>query len=133
MKISYNVLKKYIPNISDVETVAQDLIMHTAEVEEIIYEWENLSQVYIGEVVSCTPHPDSDKLNCTKVAVNGNELSIVCGAPNVTAGIKVPVAVVGAQLTADFIIKKTKIRGETSEGMICSEDELGMTSIRQEW
>ena len=133
MKISYNVLKKYIPNITDVETVAQDLIMHTAEVEEISYEWEHLSQVYIGQVISCEKHPDSDKLNCAKVAVNGQELSIVCGAPNVMAGIKVPVAVVWAQLTPDFIIKKTKIRGETSEWMICSEDELGLTTIRQEW
>ncbi|MCH2188283.1 phenylalanine--tRNA ligase subunit beta [Candidatus Gracilibacteria bacterium] len=131
MKISYNVLKKYLPNIASPEEVAQDLIMHTAEVEEIEYEGENLSQVFIGEVLSCEKHSDSEKLNCTKVRVQGKELSIVCGAPNVKAGIKVPVAVVGAQLAPDFVIQKTKIRGEVSEGMICSEDELGLIQERQ--
>jgi len=59
------------------------------------------------------------------------EKQIVCGAPNVKAGIKVPVAIVGAQLAPDFTIQKTKIRGETSEGMICSEDELGLIEERQ--
>lgn len=131
MKISYKVVKNYKDDIKNVEEVAQDLIMHTAEVEGIEYEGENLSDVFIGEVVSCEPHPDSEKLNCTKVKVQGKELSIVCGAPNVKAGIRVPVAVVGAQLAPDFVIQKTKIRGETSEGMICSEDELGLVKERQ--
>lgn len=132
MKISYKVLQKYVPNIKTPEEVAQDLVMHTAEVEEIIYEGKNLEKVFIGEVKTCQKHPDSEKLNCTTVEVNGKTFPIVCGAPNVRAGLKVAVALVGAQLTPDFVIAKTKIRGEVSEGMICSEDELWMTDIRQE-
>jgi phenylalanyl-tRNA synthetase beta chain len=124
MKISYKVLQKYVPNIKTPEEVAQDLVMHTAEVEEIIYEGKNLEKVFIGEVKTCQKHPDSEKLNCTTVEVNGETFPIVCGAPNVRAGLKVAVALVGAQLTPDFVIAKTKIRGEVSEGMICSEDEL---------
>jgi|TARA_Y100001960_G_C14690867_1_gene836307 phenylalanyl-tRNA synthetase beta chain len=110
MKVSYKVLQKYVPNIKEVEKVAQDLVMHTAEVEEIIYEGSHLEKVFIGEVKTCAKHPDSDKLNCTTVEVNGKTYPIVCGAPNVKAGIKVPVALVGAQLTPEFKIAKTKIR-----------------------
>lgn len=132
MKISYKVLQKYVSDLGTPEEVAQDLVMHTAEVEEIEYEGGNLEKVFIGEVKTCEKHPDSEKLNCTTVEVNGTIYPIVCGAPNVRAGLKVAVALVGAQLTPEFKIAKTKIRGEVSEGMICSEDELGMTDIRQE-
>lgn len=132
MKISYKVLQKYVPNIKTAEEVATDLVMHTAEVEEIIYEGSHLEKVFIGEVKTCIKHPDSDKLNCTTVEVNGKTYPIVCGAPNVKAGIKVPVALVGAQLTPEFKIAKTKIRGEISEWMICSEDELWLTDERQD-
>ncbi|RAL57665.1 phenylalanine--tRNA ligase subunit beta [Candidatus Gracilibacteria bacterium GN02-872] len=131
MKISYKALKRQIPDLKSVEEVAKDLVMHTAEVEEIDYEGENLEKVFIGIVKTCEKHPDSEKLNCTTVEVLGQTYPIVCGAPNVKAGIKVPVALVGAKLKADFIIAKTKIRGETSEGMICSEDELGLVDERQ--
>ncbi len=131
MKVSYNTLKKYIPNIKSVEKVAEDLIMHTAEVEEIIYEGENLKDVFIGEVLEKSPHPDSDKLNLCKVKVLWEEKQIVCGAKNVEAGQIVPIAVIGAKLSEDFVIAKTKIRGETSEWMICSEDELGLIEERQ--
>lgn len=131
MKISYKVLQKYIPNIKLVEEVAKDLVMHTAEVEDIVLEGENLEQVFIWEVMTCEKHPDSEKLNCTTVKVCGETYSIVCGAPNVKVGIKVPIAVCGAKLAPDFVIKKTLIRWETSEGMICSEDELGLVKERQ--
>lgn len=131
MKISYNTLKKYIPNIKSVEEIAQDLIMHTAEVEKIIYSWENLKNVYIWEIKTCIKHPDSKKLNCTTVEVNWKTFPIVCWAENVKVWLKVPVALVWAKLSADFEIKKTKIRWETSEGMICSEDELWLIEERQ--
>ena len=131
MKISYKVLQAYIPDLEPAEEIAEKLVMHTAEVEEIHYEWENLKDVYVWEVTHCEKHPDSEKLNLCKVDVQGVEKQIVCGAPNVKAGIKVPVAIVGAQLAPDFTIQKTKIRGETSEGMICSEDELGLIEERQ--
>lgn len=133
MKISYKVLQSYIPDIELVEEIAEKLVMHTAEVEEIHYEWENLKDVYVWEVTHCEKHPDSEKLNLCKVEVQGVEKQIVCGAPNVKAGIKVAVAVVWAKLSPDFIIAKTKIRWETSEGMICSEDELWLIEERQEW
>lgn len=133
MKISYNVLKKYIKNIKTVKEVAKDLIMHTAEVEEITLEWENLKNVFIWEVLNVKKHPDSEKLNICKVKVLWEEKQIVCWASNVTAWIKVPVAIVWARLTEDFIISKTKIRWETSEWMICSEDELWLIKERQEW
>lgn len=133
MKISYKVLKNYIPNIKAENEVAQDLIMHTAEVEDIIYEWANLEKVFIWEVKTCTKHPDSEKLNCTTVHVCWEVLPIVCGAPNVKVWLKVPVATVGAKLAPDFTIAKTKIRWEVSMWMICSEDEIGLTNIRQEW
>lgn len=131
MKISYNTLKRYIKNIKSADEVAQDLVMHTAEVEDIHYEWEHLKDVFIWEVTSTEKHPDSEKLNLCKVKVNSEELDIVCGAYNVKAWLKVPVAVVWAQLAPDFTISKTKIRWYSSCGMICSEDELGLVKERQ--
>jgi len=74
----------------------------------------------------------NSSLNLCQVSVQGETVQIVCGAPNVKPGIKVPVAIIGAALTPEFVIKKTKIRGEVSNGMICSEDELGMVEERQE-
>lgn len=131
MKISYKVLQSYKSDIKTPEEVAQDLVMHTAEVEEIEYQGKHLEKVFIGEVKTCEKHPDSEKLNCTTVSVNGEIFPIVCGAPNVKVGIKVPVAIEWAQLAPDFIIKKTKIRWEVSQGMICSEDELWLIEERQ--
>lgn len=133
MKISYKVLKSYLPELASPEEIAQKLVMHTAEVEEVVYEAENLKDVYVWEVIECFPHPDSEKLNCTKVQIWNKVLPIVCWANNVKSGIKVPVAVVWCQLAPDFIISKTKIRWEVSEGMICSLDELWLSEIRQEW
>jgi phenylalanyl-tRNA synthetase beta chain len=106
--------------------------MHTAEVEEIIYEAENLKSVYVWEIKEVKKHPEADKLNICKVEVLGEEKQIVCWAPNVKVWLKVAVAVVWAKLAEDFVIKKTKIRWETSEGMMCSLDELWLCKERQE-
>lgn len=133
MKISYNNLKRLKKDLKSPEEVAQDLIMHAAEVEDIEYSWKYLKDVFIWKVLTCTRHPDSEKLNCTTVEVNWKIFPIVCWAPNVKAGQKVPVAVTWAKLSEDFEIKKTKIRWETSEWMICSEDELWLIEERQEW
>lgn len=132
MKVSYKVLKKYLPNIKTPEEVAQDLIMHTAEVEEIHTQWAHLENVFIGEVIECKKHPEADRLNICQVNVWGETRQIICGAPNVTSGIKVAVALPWAELKPGFIIQKSKIRGETSNGMICSEDELGLIEERQD-
>jgi len=133
VKVSYKVLKKYIPDIKSPEEVATDLIMHTAEVEEIHETGKHLERVFIGKIVEVAKHPEADKLNICQVEVLGETRQIICGAPNVKVGIKVSVALEWAELKPDFIIAKTKIRGETSNWMICSEDELWLIEERQEW
>jgi len=135
MKISYNWLKQYIDIDLPPENVAQLLTNCGLEVEsmETIESVKGgLKGVVIGEVVTCQKHPNSDHLSITTVDIGQTELlHIVCGAPNVKAGQKVPVATIGTTIykeTESFQIKKSKIRGEVSEGMICAEDELGVGS-----
>jgi len=135
MKISYNWLKQYIPLELSPEEVSDILTNIGLEVEglETFQSLKGgLEGVLIGEVLSCEKHPNADKLTLCKVDVGEDEaLQIVCGAPNVAAGQKVPVATVGTTLYPDetgFTLKKTKIRGELSMGMICAEDELGLGS-----
>jgi phenylalanyl-tRNA synthetase beta chain len=134
MKISYNWLKEYV-DIAISPAAVSDLLTNIGlEVEgETIFERVRggLRGLVIGEVLTCERHPNADKLSLTTVSVGGAEaLQIVCGAPNVAAGQKVVVATEGTQLyPADgepFVIKKGKIRGEASMGMICAEDEIGM-------
>ncbi|MDR2362510.1 MAG: phenylalanine--tRNA ligase subunit beta [Prevotellaceae bacterium] len=134
MKIAYNWLKDYVALRETPERTAEILTAVGLEVEAM-EEREatkgGLQGVVVGEVLTCAPHPDADKLRVTTVDVGAGEpLQIVCGAPNVAAGQKVPVATVGATLyftNGDEIkIKKTKLRGIESWGMICAEDELGL-------
>jgi len=106
--------------------------MHTAEVEEIHTQGGHLENVYIGKVLDCKKHPDADKLNICNVQVLGENRQIICGAPNVAAGIVVAVALPWAELKPGFVIEKSKIRGETSNGMLCSEDELWLIEERQD-
>jgi phenylalanyl-tRNA synthetase beta chain len=133
MKISYNWLKEYIQTDLDPEQVSEILTNTGLEVEgleKIETIKGGLKGVVIGHVLTCRKHPDADKLSLTTVDIgNGKILPVVCGAPNVAAGQKVVVATVGTTLYANdepFEIKKAKIRGEVSEGMICAEDELGL-------
>lgn len=138
MKISYNWLKEYLNIDLAPEKVAEILTGIGLEIEGM-EEWESvkggLKGVVIGEVLTCKKHPDADKLSVTTVNTGLPEpLHIVCGAPNVAAGQKVPVATVGTIVTKgdqSLEIKKSKIRGELSEGMICAEDELGLGSDHQ--
>ena len=133
MKISYNWLKNYLQLDIDPEHVSRILTDCGLEVEGIEH-YESLKGglkgVFIGEVITCEKHPDSDHLSVTTVDIGKPELlHIVCGAPNVAVGQKVPVATIGTILyneNESFEIKKSKIRGELSEGMICAEDELGI-------
>jgi phenylalanyl-tRNA synthetase beta chain len=134
MDISYNWLRHYLPIDLDVNEAAVLLTGSGLEVEKVIPFSSiegGLEGLVIGEVLSKEKHPDADRLNCTKVNIGtGEPLDIVCGAPNVEAGQKVVVAVVGAKLYPSegepFEIKKSKIRGQVSEGMICAEDEIGL-------
>ncbi|MFZ4401937.1 MAG: phenylalanine--tRNA ligase subunit beta [Bacteroidales bacterium] len=133
MKISYNWLKTYLNINLTAERAGQlltDCGLEVEGIEKIESIKGGLQGIVIGEVKTCIKHPDADKLSITTVDVGVQELlHIVCGAPNVAAGQKVAVAMIGAVLydgETSFTIKKSKIRGEVSEGMICAEDELGL-------
>ncbi|AZI32391.1 phenylalanine--tRNA ligase subunit beta [Kaistella carnis] len=135
MKISNNWLKDYIKTDLKTEKIGDYLTDIGLEVEGID-SFESvkgsLEGIVVGKVLTCEQHPNADKLKLTSVDVgNGKVLNIVCGAPNVAAGQIVPVAVVGTKIyTKDgssFEIKEAKIRGEVSQGMICAEDELGLS------
>ncbi|MCC8173462.1 MAG: phenylalanine--tRNA ligase subunit beta, partial [Odoribacter sp.] len=133
MNISLNWLKDYIDIDLDVEEICKILTNIGLEVggyEEIESIKGGLKGLVIGEVKTCVPHPDSDHLHLTTVDLgDGNPTQIVCGAPNVAAGQKVVVATVGTVLydgDKEFAIKKSKIRGQESSGMICAEDEIGI-------
>ncbi|MGB1308825.1 MAG: phenylalanine--tRNA ligase subunit beta [Oceanihabitans sp.] len=134
MKISYNWLKQFVNTDWTPEQTSALLTDLGLEVEGIdTYESVKggLKGVVVGEVLTCEQHPNADRLKITTVDVGGDSpLQIVCGAPNVAAGQKVPVATIGTTLYTEegeaWTIKKGKIRGEASHGMICAEDELGL-------
>ncbi|NDW19710.1 phenylalanine--tRNA ligase subunit beta [Dysgonomonas sp. 216] len=133
MNISYNWLKEYLNfDLTPAETSAAltSIGLETGGVEEVQSVKGGLEGLVIGEVITCIDHPNSDHLHITTVNVGQPDLlQIVCGAPNVAAGQKVVVALVGTILYSgeeSFTIKKSKIRGEESFGMICAEDEIGI-------
>ena len=134
MNISYNWLKRYIALNDSAEQVAQILTsigLEVGKVEKVQTIKGGLEGLVVGEVITCVDHPNSDHLHITttRVAPDAEPLQIVCGAPNVAAGQKVIVATVGTVLydgDEKFTIKKGKIRGEESLGMICAEDEIGV-------
>ncbi len=134
MKISYNWLKQFLKTDWAPEQTSElltDLGLEIEGVETYQSVKGGLEGVVIGEVLTCEKHPNADKLKLTTVNIGGNSpLQIVCGAPNVAAGQKVPVATIGTTLYTEegeaWTIKKGKIRGEESHGMICAEDELGL-------
>ncbi len=133
MNISYNWLKEYLDFDLQPEEVAAALTsigLETGSVEEVQTIKGGLEGLVIGEVLTCEAHPNSDHLHVTTVNVgSGEPLQIVCGAPNVAAGQKVVVAVNGTKLydgDKEFTIKRSKLRGVESNGMICAEDEIGV-------
>ena len=136
MNISYNWLKRYIALEEDAQTVAKHLTsigLEVGTVEKVESIKGGLEGLVVGEVVTCVPHPNSDHLHITttRIAPDAEPLQIVCGAPNVAAGQKVIVATIGTKLYFGeevVTIKRGKIRGEESLGMICAEDEIGVGS-----
>ncbi|WP_409160701.1 phenylalanine--tRNA ligase subunit beta [Pectobacterium sp. B2J-2] len=128
MKFSELWLREWVSPAVDSETLSEQITMAGLEVDGVEPVAGAFHGVVVGEVVECGQHPNADKLRVTKVNVGGEcLLDIVCGAPNCRQGLKVAVATVGAVLPGDFKIKAAKLRGEPSEGMLCSFSELGIS------
>lgn len=127
MLVSYKWLSEFVDLASvSPKSLADQLSLTGIEVEGIQFPKEGLKKIVVGEVIECVDHPDSDHLHICQVNIGEEELSqIVCGAPNIKAGIKVIVALPGARITNNVKIKKGKMRGEASNGMICSLQEIG--------
>jgi phenylalanyl-tRNA synthetase beta chain len=127
MKISEKWLREWVSPKLDTQALAHRLTMAGLEVGAIAPVAPPLEHVVVGEIVSMTPHPSADRLNCCRVNIGKSVfLDIVCGATNAVAGMKAPVALEGAKLPNGTVIKKTKIRGVPSSGMLCSAVELGI-------
>ena len=133
MKISYNWLREYLSfdeSAGELPAILTDLGLEVEGVEEWVSVRGGMKGVVIGRVLTCEKHPDADRLSVTTVDAGGTDpLNIVCGAPNVAAGQVVAVALPGTMVfhgDEQFEIKRSKIRGQVSEGMICAEDELGI-------
>ena len=130
MLVSYKWLKQLVDleGISPLE-LSDKMSRSGIEVEDVVVPEEGLKKIVVGDVKKCVPHPDSDHLSICQVDVGEDELyQIVCGAPNITAGKKVIVALPNSRIAGNVKIKKGKMRGEVSLGMICSLDELGVSS-----
>lgn len=128
MKVSHQWLQEYV-DVSTItaEELADKMSRTGIEVDDVIKPGEGLSKIVVGETLKVVDHPDSDHLHVCLVNVGQEEpIQIVCGAPNIAAGQKVIVALHGARIAGNYKIKKGKIRGEVSNGMICSLDELGL-------
>jgi len=126
MKVSYNWLKDYVKIDYSPEDLAEKLTGAGVEVEEILCKIPEFTGVVVGKVNDVRKHPDADKLSVCKVSDGSEEFQVICGALNVQTGQTVPFARTGAKLVGNFKIKKAKIRGIESFGMICSKEELGL-------
>lgn len=134
MKISEQWLREWVNPNNDTQALADQLTMAGLEIDDIEAVAAEFSGVVVGEVISVEPHPDADKLRVTQVNINADApLQIVCGAPNVKVGMRAPVATIGAKLpTGDgkgFKIKKSKLRGVESQGMLCGASEIDLPDV----
>lgn len=127
MKISENWLRTWVNPAIDSEKLSDQLTMLGLEVDDLSPAAKPFTGVVVGEVLTVEQHPDADRLRVTTVNIgSGEPLQIVCGAPNVRAGMKAPVATIGAVLPGDFKIKKGKLRGIESQGMLCGASEIDL-------
>jgi phenylalanyl-tRNA synthetase beta chain len=126
MLVSLKWLRDYIEIDIGPEELAERLSMAGIEVESVDEKAPDFTDVVVAKVLSVKPHPNADKLSLCEVATADRTYSVVCGAPNIAAGILAPFAKVGATIPGGYSIKHSKIRGELSEGMLCSEEELGV-------
>lgn len=120
-------LREFVPYEGTAEALGERLTMLGLELEGLEHPYEQIAPIVVGHVVECSKHPEADKLSVTRVDVGDEILDIVCGAPNIAQGQKVPVAKIGVTLPGGLTIKKAKLRGQPSHGMICSEAELGLS------
>lgn len=128
MKISEQWLAEWVPAGLDTQTLAHRLTMAGLEVDGIEPAAPAFSDVVVGEIIDCAPHPDADKLSLCRVNDGtGEPLQVVCGAPNARAGLRAPFARVGGELPDGMRIKRAKLRGQESFGMLCSARELGLS------
>lgn len=136
MKISYSWLKEYLDIDVPAKDLAEKIERGSVEIDSVEKPSDGLKKIVVGEVMSMEPHPDSDHLNVCQVDVGEDDLSqIVCGAPNVAPGHKVIVALPGSRIGGNVKIKRSKMRGVTSNGMICALDEIGFSKdvVPKEW
>ena len=128
MRLSEAWLKSWVDIDLTTDELVQRLTMAGLEVDEVSPVAHDFDGIVVAEVISVQPHPNADKLRLCEVNDgSGDTVQVVCGAPNVGAGIKVPFARLGACIGDDFKIKKTKLRGVESHGMLCSAHELGLS------
>ena len=127
MKASLEWIKDFTNYKGDIKQFVDGMTLSGTKVESVEREGAELKNVIVGHVLEKNQHPNADRLSVCQVDVGTDVLQIVCGAPNVDAGQKVVVALPGAVLAGGFKIKKAKMRGEGSNGMICSIDELGFS------
>ncbi|MBL7057897.1 phenylalanine--tRNA ligase subunit beta [Patescibacteria group bacterium] len=126
MYLSLNWLREYveIPKNITPQDLADLLSLHVVEIDDVISQREQYKNIIVGKIISIGPHPDADKLQKVTIDAGGDNLEIICGAQNIEVGQLVPVALLGAILPDGMVIKQTKIRGENSYGMLCSQKEL---------
>jgi phenylalanyl-tRNA synthetase beta chain len=127
LKISEQWLREWVNPAVDTQGLAHQLTMAGLEVDAVTPVAGAFSEVVVGEIVAAAPHPDADKLQVCQVNDGSETLQVVCGAPNARVGLKAPFARIGAVLPGDFRIRKAKLRGQESRGMLCAEAELGLS------
>jgi len=130
MKVSLSWLKDYVPIQMDPADLAEALTMVGLEVESVSERYGYLDTVFVGRIDEITPHPKADKLRLCRVNTGPKQISVVCGAPNIQIGMLAPVALPGTEFPEGFVLERSLIRGQASEGMLCSEGELGLGNDR---
>jgi phenylalanyl-tRNA synthetase beta chain len=127
MKFTFNWLKEYVDVEQSAAEIADRLTMLGLEVDSVVDLHQGLEEIRIGQVLTVVPHPNADRLTVCSVQVGGDNIPVVCGAPNVRPGQYTAVALPGIRLPSGMVVREAKIRGVVSKGMLCSEKELGLS------
>ncbi|MBW2437785.1 MAG: phenylalanine--tRNA ligase subunit beta, partial [Deltaproteobacteria bacterium] len=130
MKVSLSWLNDYVNIEMAPSDLAEALTMVGLEIESVTERYHYLDTVFVGRIETIEPHPNADKLHLCKVETGQEKISVVCGAPNAEVGMLSPIALPGTEFPEGFILEQSVIRGQTSEGMLCSEGELGLGEDR---